>query len=76
MFMKVHAYTNYFAFFVYGEETRYIKAFGFLPNGLPSYFMANGTVSRQHSKYKGNRKILAFEFLCVGHIVVSQALYT
>ena len=52
--MKVHAYSNYFAFFVYGEETRYIEAFGFLPNVLPSYFMANGTVSRQHSKYKGN----------------------
>lgn len=44
MFMKVHAYSNYFAFFVYGEETRYIEAFGFLPNVLPSYFMANGTV--------------------------------
>lgn len=42
--MKVHAYSNYFAFFVYGEETRYIEAFGFLPNVLPSYFMANGTV--------------------------------
>ena len=42
--MKVHSYSNYFAFFVYGEETRYIEAFGFLPNVLPSYFMANGTV--------------------------------
>ena len=29
---------------MYGEETRYIEAFGFLPNVLPSYFMANGTV--------------------------------
>lgn len=39
MFMKVHAYSNYFAFFVYGEETRYIEAFGFLPNVLPSLWL-------------------------------------